>query len=538
MTPRIRNRRATQESGKRRAPSRALWLVTWLVSTTPSHAAYESDCGFSRLAEILGPAMPTGSGISVATIESGPAYLPQSGSGTFPGSGAFTGRTFTAKSGTSSLSLHAERVGYHLYGPFTSSASGWATMAPGITLIDCYETNSWTDNAFLRPGPSNAAPLTELRSIQNHSWIEYASAATATTYNDFLRRLDFAIHRDGFLCTTAVNNAAGNATPELMASAFNSLSVGLSNGNHSTGPTSSLVDAPGRLKPEIVAPFDATSWATPYVASASALLRQRANASATPNASRPESIKAFLLAGATKSEFPGWSKSATVPLDATFGAGELDIALSDSILSGTRQSPNLPTPRPHAAWGFVSLASGTADFLLDLPPGTFGTELSAFLVWHRTLTDPAGGSFNLSPDPIADFNLALDILPVSSAPAIPIDQSTSSIYNLEHVWKKNLPAARYRLRISRTPGTARDCAIAWRLHSAPLLPTLTPSHSGNSGTLSASSLIQGQSCRIDTSTDLLSWSPVHSFIASSSSATYSEPATPGTRYYRLALLSR
>ena len=384
-----------------RAPSRALWLVTWLVSTTPSRAAYESDCGFSRLADILGPAMPTGSGISVATIESGPAYLPQSGSATFPGSGNFTGRSFTAKSGTSPLSLHAERVGYHLYGPYTSSASGWATMAPDITAIDCYEANSWTDNAFLRPGLTNTAPLTELRSIQNHSWIEYASSATAATYNDFLRRLDFAIHRDGFLCTTAVNNTAGNATPELMASAFNSLSIGLSNGNHSTGPTSSLVDSPGRLKPEIVAPFDATSWATPYVASAAAILRQRANAS-----------------------------------------------------------------------------------------------------------------------------------------AIPIDQSTSSLYNLEHVWKKNLPAARYRLRISRTPGTSSNCAIAWRLHSAPLLPTLTPSVSGNSVTLTASSLVEGQSCRIDTSTDLLSWSPVHSFIAASSSASYSEPATPGTRYYRLALLPR
>ncbi len=521
-----------------RAASRALWLVTWLVSASTSRASYESDCGFVRLSNLLGPAMPTGTGISVSTVESGPTYLPQAGSGTFPGAGNFTGRSFTAKSGTSALSLHAERVGYHLYGPFTSSASGWATMAPGITAIDCYEANSWTDNAFLRPGITNSAPLTELRSIQNHSWIEYASPATASSYNDFLRRLDFAIHRDGFFCTTAVNNTAGNATPELMASAFNSLSVGLSNANHSTGPTSSLVDSPGRLKPEIVAPFDATSWATPYVASAAALLRQRAAASAIPNASRPESIKAFLLAGATKSEFPGWSKSATVPLDATFGAGELDIALSDSILSGTRQSPDLPTPRPHAAWGFVSLASGTADFLLDIPPGTFGTELSAFLVWNRTLTDPAGGSFNLSPDPLADFNLSLDLLPVSSTPPIAIDQSTSSLYNLEHVWKKNLPAARYRLRISRTPGTSINCAIAWRLHSAPLLPTLAASVSGNTITLSASSLIEGQSCRLDASTDLLSWSPVHSFIATGPSASYSEPATPGTRYYRLALLPR
>ena len=210
MTPRIRNRRATQESGKRRAPSRALWLVTWLVSTTPSHAAYESDCGFSRLAEILGPAMPTGSGISVATIESGPAYLPQSGSGTFPGSGNFTGRTFTAKSGTSSLSLHAERVGYHLYGPFTSSASGWATMAPGITLIDCYEANAFLEDGFLRPTALNAAPLTENSRVQSCSWVGSADANSAAGTNDVVRRLDFAIHRDNYLCT--VDEGGGGAS--------------------------------------------------------------------------------------------------------------------------------------------------------------------------------------------------------------------------------------------------------------------------------------------------------------------------------------
>jgi hypothetical protein len=323
-----------------------------------------------------------------------------------------------------------------------------------------------------------------------------------------------------------------------MASAFNSLSVGLSNGNHSTGPTSSLVDSPGRLKPEIVAPFDATSWATPYVGSAGAILRQRATQLASVNAARGLSIKAFLLAGATKSEFPGWSKSATVPLDPTFGAGELDIALSDSILSGTRQSPDLLTPRPHAAWGFVSLASGNADFLLDIPPGAFGTELSAFLVWNRTVTGVvSGGSFAPSPDPLVDFNLALDLLPSDGSSPVSVDQSSSSIYNLEHVWKKNLPAGNYRLRVSRGTGTTRDYAIAWRMETIPHVPAPSMNLAANSAQLSFRGTLPTHRYEIHASSDMVSWSTVHSFTANASTTSWSAPASARRLFYRLVPVS-
>jgi hypothetical protein len=467
-------------------------------------------------------------------VESGTVYLPQAGSGTFAGSGAFGGKSFTAKSGAAGLSLHAERVAYHLCGPFTASTSGWATMSPGITLIDVYESASFIDNGFLRPGLTNTAPLTELRALQNHSWILYADSARASQYNDVLRRLDFAINRDGFLCMVGVNNGAAEKTPELMASAYNGLAVGLSNGNHSRGPTSAFVDGPGRLKPEITVPIDATSWATPYTASAAALLRQRSALTGSPNASRPQLLKAILLAGSTKDEFPFWSKSEQTPLDAITGAGELNIDLSDAILAGGEQVPDLALPRAPMAWDFHLLGAGnTADYLLRIPAGEVGAELSAVLVWHRTLTDPSGGGFNLSPDPLVDFNLSLELLPASGGAPVTIDASASTLYNLEHVWKRDLAAGTYRLRVSRGSGVAREYAIAWRLTAVSYPPELSAARTAEGMALTASHLFPGQTYHLETSNDLAAWSVHIPFTATGASASWSVPANEVRRFYRL-----
>ena len=515
-------------------PRHVFCCVVLLLFPAVVWAGYEDDTGFTSLAARLGSSLPTGSGISVSMVESGTAYLPQAGSGTFAGSGVFSGKSFTAKSGASGLSLHAERVAYHFCGPYTDSGSGWATMSPDIGLVDVYESSSFIDNGFLRPGATNTAPLTELRSLQNHSWILYADAAKASLYNDLLRRLDFAINRDGFLCLAGVNNGAAEKTPELMASAYNALAVGLSNGNHSRGGTSAFVDGPGRLKPEITVPIDATSWATPYTASAAALLRQRSTGTGSPQATRPQLLKAILLAGATKDEFPFWSKSAQTPLDAITGAGELNIDLSDAIMAGGEQVPNLAGPLPSMAWDFHQLSAGnTADYLLRVPAGEAGTELSAFLVWHRTLTDPAGGGFNLTPDPLVDFNLSLDLLPSDGGEPVNIDVSTSTLYNLEHVWKRSLPAGTYRLRVSRGSGTAREFAIAWRLSTVGYLPELSAFRAGDVMELTAARLLPGQAYRLESSADLAVWSVDSSFTAVGATFAWPLPVTEVRRFYRL-----
>ena len=116
------------------------------------------------------------------------------------------------------------------------------------------------------------APVVENRKIQNHSWIGTVDNG-GTTDTDALRRFDFAIQRDDFLAVAGVNNGSSSAVPALLANAYNAISVGLTDGNHSTGATTA--DGAGRGKPEIVAPSFATSFSTPLVSSAGAMLRQR-----------------------------------------------------------------------------------------------------------------------------------------------------------------------------------------------------------------------------------------------------------------------
>jgi hypothetical protein len=203
-------------------------------------------------------------------------------------------------------------------------------------------------------------------------------------------------------------------------------------------------------------------------------------------------------------------------------------------MAGGEQDPNLAGPLPSMAWDFHQLSAGnTADYLLRVPAGEAGTELSAFLVWHRTLTDPAGGGFNLTPDPLVDFNLSLDLLPSDGGEPVSIDVSTSTLYNLEHVWKRSLPAGTYRLRVSRGSGTAREFAIAWRLSTVGYLPELSAFRAGDVMELTAARLLPGQAYRLESSADLAVWSVDSSFTAVGATFAWPLPVTEVRRFYRL-----
>ena len=48
-------------------------------------------------------------------------------------------------------------------------------------------------------------------------------------------------------------------------------------------------------------------------------------------------MKAIVMAGTTKEEFPGWSRAEIFPLDTTFGAGEVNVKESYGILTAGAQ---------------------------------------------------------------------------------------------------------------------------------------------------------------------------------------------------------
>ncbi len=516
-----------------RATISLLILATSFIDV--ARADYLDDVGFRTLQTAVGPTLATGAGVTVSQIEApeGPtAYLPESGTGTFAGTGIFSGKSLTAKSGTTATSGHAQAVASHFYSTNTNASLGRATLTPGITTADCYEVNAYL-NMTLNLG--STTPDVETRMFQNHSYIGYADATSASDFTQALRRADFALHRDGFLSFVGVNNGAGNTTPELFASCYNNLSVGLTSGNHSTGGTSAFVDGPGRRKPEIVAPLDFTSFATPLVASAGVLLRSHAPqlSPASTNATRPQVFKACLLAGATKTEFPNWAKTPTDPIDATYGAGELNIHHSYQILSGNEQISNTTTALPPHAWDYITSPSTSHDYRLTIPAGSAGEELSCFITWHRTFA-----TFSSAPNALTNYTLTLLRDPTGGGPPVTIDSSTSTIYNLEHVYAKNLPAGNYRLNISRpTSSGAASIAIAWRLSINEHQPQpSTIADTGTSTHLTWGNLVPGAAYMFQSSTDLTpgAWTDLQPVTGQSGTPfTTTITRTPTRQFWRL-----
>ncbi len=523
-------------------PPSLCWLLAAAVPA--ARADYRDDTGYTQLSEALGAALPTGAGVGVTHVESKlpsppfetDAYLTQAGSGTFSGSGRFNGKQFTAKSGAGAFSFHADEVASFYYGNSAGLTTIRHSMAPGITEVDCYAAGPW-DDEFLAPLPSRLDPAVETRAVQCHPWIYDAGTGEAVSVRDLVRRQDFSINRDNYVCSVGLNNGSTAVVPDMWASCYNALSAGLTNGEHSRGGVTSDMDGPGRRKPEIVVPVNATSYAAGYLAGAAALLRQHANAIGTDNARHAKTLKAVLLAGATKDEFPAWSRTAAHPIDAVFGAGELNIYNSYFILDGGEQPANNAAGRPHMAWDYHTLsASGTADYRLHVPAGRYGVELSAFLVWHRTLTDSNNSPtiFSLAPDALIDFNLTLFRDPSAGGAPVTIDTSTSSLYNMEHIWKKDLPAGNYRLRVGRGSGAAHDYAIAWRLTTAPHEPQPVITTAGANFEFLFPDLIPGQPYKFQSASNLLNWTDLESFTASSPVATRVRSIPPGPRQlYRL-----
>ncbi|MBU3728492.1 MAG: hypothetical protein FGM37_04495, partial [Phycisphaerales bacterium] len=307
-----------------------------VAALSAGQLAMADAVGLEELTARLGSGVPTGSGVGVCQVE---APLGQAANyGPNLARSEFSGKSFTPMSGTMALSSHADAVGAYFYGIGIS-------IAPGIPAVYNYEANGWL-SSFLRFNLSGepASPPGGSR-IQNHSWI---ASIGASSENQILRRLDYQADRDGTLHVVGLNNGTANAVPPLLVSGYNALSVGRVDGQHSFGLTPTGIDGTGRMKPEIVAPGDATSWATPVVAGAAALLHEvavRPPLSLNPSAVDPTVTKAVLMAGAqhqsTWSNQPsttGTTRGEAVrPLDPVFGAGIVNVDRAHRILTGGEQ---------------------------------------------------------------------------------------------------------------------------------------------------------------------------------------------------------
>ena len=223
-----------------------------------SFGGYKDDIGHTQLTTELGAAIPDGSGVNVTQVEADTTnddpdviitYSPD------PANSQFTGKNITDVSAISTaFSGHATSVGGTFYGNTTS-------IAPGIFNIDSYEAVDWITGGFLRaaqsgPGPKPQPLITSSR-IANHSWV--GDSGDNAVNSDILRRVDWVIGRDEFIQVVGTNN--GSSTKTLLSGAYNTISVGRTDGGHATGTLGvDGVYTANRTRPDIVSPAGTTSY--------------------------------------------------------------------------------------------------------------------------------------------------------------------------------------------------------------------------------------------------------------------------------------
>lgn len=436
--------------------------------------------------------MPTGAGVTLSIVEAGGSdqiYFPDSSIADFNASGDPFGLAvnFIDASGkmANGISDHATNQARTILGN--------DGLTPGSNEVTIYEANDWLLN-FLRYSGVQA-PVAQDFQVQNHSWVGTLATGTPTppphtphsNNVEALRRYDYLLETAnlgaGITAAVGLNNNT-NPVPFLLSSTYNTLAVGRSDGQHSAGLTLSGVNSygPGRGKPDLVAPRTTTSAATSVVSGTATLLY---DALANTNGTNNETVKAILLAGASKSnydytpKFASWTNSPTQPLDDTFGAGELNIYNSFVIEQGGQQVGrriHTPFALSNNGWDYKNFKRDKLVediyYRIDIQPGMAGREFSAVLSWNVEVVDQNDNGNLFDPqESLQNLDLALYDSTGGFLNSL-VAESISSLDNVEHIYIaddpetsafEGLAPGSYTLRVS---GSAEwDFGVAWRTTS-------------------------------------------------------------------------
>jgi hypothetical protein len=248
----------------------------------------------------------------------------------------------------------------------------------------------------------------------------------------------------------------------------------------------------GRAKPDITAPLSPTSFSTPLVSGAAAILleaglRGDGGTTNTNSATDMRMVKALLLNGAIKPA--PWSNPSPSPLDPLYGAGILDVFESYHQLAGGKHgyiatsSVTLNGAHPPTAatgnvsslvgWDFNAITNATTnDFInhycFSVTNSTRSSPFTATitLVWNRQNTQ-------------ATIN-NLDLFLYNMNGGTLVASSVSQVDNVEHIYIPQLPAGRYDLEVLKHGGaitTASETyALAFEFFSVQL--SVTPAAGG------------------------------------------------------------
>jgi len=385
--------------------------------------------------------------------------------------------TYTSSSGvantfTNSVGLqsgHADSVAYYFYGIYGDEATN-------VAHVDNYDADYFYNDIIGATLPSNIGDTVV---NQSFSFGDLSASDQETADSDY----DNYTWQYETLFVSAVNNGGQVCAP---GTSYNCIGVGAYGGSSSVGPT---IDN-GRCKPDIVAPASETSYSTPQVAGAAAVLIQAAlrgdGGSNTNAAADIRTIKALLLNGAVKPL--DWTNSTSSPLDARYGAGILNLfnsyqqfiggqhsyGVSNSVSQGAAHLPPTPTGVIPAmnGWNFGSISSSTDGILSTAADGlenyfftltNAGFNLTATLVWERHKSQAGINNLALFLYNCANSNL--------------ITCCTSAVDNVQHIFVPQLPQGTYDLQVWKS-GNANNYvsssetnALVWSFSSTSMAVT-------------------------------------------------------------------
>jgi hypothetical protein len=321
---------------------------------------------------------------------------------------------------------------------------------------------------------------------------------------EVLRRVDWAVATDEFIQVVGTANTGANQP--LLASAFNVIAVGRTVGSAFGSAGVDALYTAGRVRPDLVAPAETSSAATPLVASAAVLLigladsspglstdpriRSTRNRAGTVirNAGRSEVIRAALMAGADRRTANRWR--GTVPpadirdyrldpayqadngLDHRYGAGQLNVYTSYRILASGEQNSAEDEPGsggrtgasgfdydPH--FGGAAGSNAVATYRLPYVPVP---ELRATLAWNLEVDGGARGGFAGT---ARLHNLDLRLWRVAADGSRTLQAaSTATAENTESLWLRLPSGFSWELEVVAAPGSPPfdwDYALAWHL---------------------------------------------------------------------------
>lgn len=419
--------------------------------------------------------------------------------------------TFPNTVGDESTS-HGNGVGVNFYG-----ISGG--VATNVAHVDNYDADYFI-NSLVWPNTSPTIPWP----IVNQSFAFLNSTTNQQVNNDF--HFDTYAAKYGILFISAGGSGGITTSP---GTCYNGIGVAAiddgANGGSSLGPTPEN----GRSKPDLAAYGGATSFATPFVSGAAAVLMQAGlrgdGGSDTNSAANARTIKALLINGAIKPT--NWTHTASAPLDPRSGSGVLNVfnsymqlgggkhlaIESTSVGIGSLHPPGGATGNISAlsGWDFATLTSSSSQdrishYYFNVTSGNTAAPftLTATLTWNRT------------PNPIYPTkpNLNdLDLFLYDTATGNLIAESISGVDNVEHLYIPGLPPGRYDLQVLKYGGTSTNgnvaatetYALAWEFFNMPLAIT----QSGTNAVLSWPIYPAGFTLESATSFSSPAWSTVN-----------------------------